>query len=166
LELAMMILDLPQARLAFAHLRPWRRALDAIEPSDARPAGVAYSLGDAVTYRAVTDAADVDAAGRFAAHHRYHQVCAVRAGRVVVESGPPGGKPGAPALDAQDDTPRQTRRAARTPDLLRHAEQNDTLTIDDKAGVSDTLLLTLNRRRGSGGHHAKRPSGSRGLPSW
>jgi evolved beta-galactosidase subunit beta len=146
LELAMMILDLPQARLAFAHLRPWRRALDAIEPSDARPAGVAYSLGDAVTYRAVTDAADVDAAGRFAAHHRYHQVCAVRAGRVVVESAPRGDLRVDRAYDDLDDTAWLTGRGAVTeagPGRLLVPAPGEAVRVAEVSGRCVILRITV-----------------------
>lgn len=109
----MMILDPNQARLALAHLRPWRRALDAVEPSDRHPAGVACSLGDAVTYRAVTHADDVDPAGRFAAHHRYRTMLAVRSGAVVVESAPREELEADREYDDLDDTAWLTGRGER-----------------------------------------------------
>jgi hypothetical protein len=83
-----MILDPRQARLALGHLRPWRRVLEALEASDDRLAGVAYSIGDIATYRTVTGARDIDPARRFFAHHLSRGVLAVRSGRLTAETAP------------------------------------------------------------------------------
>lgn len=69
-----------------AGTRKWERTLEALHGVSGLPSGIAYSMGDSLTYRsgAPVDFTTAQMVGR----RRYHQVVAAVAGEVKVEVAP------------------------------------------------------------------------------
>lgn len=87
-----------------AGTRKWERTLEALREISGLQAGVAFSIGDSLTYRGgpPADFATAELVG----HRRYHQVVAALDGEVTVEVGPQASLvPTAPYDDLSDRQP-------------------------------------------------------------
>ena len=76
-----------ESRELFAELtagtKKWDRTVEALDVAPTLEAGVAYSIGDSLTYR--RDAAAAFATDQLVGRRRYHQVVAATGGDVAVE---------------------------------------------------------------------------------
>lgn len=66
--------------------RKWERTLEALAATEGLDAGIAYSIGDSLTYR--RGLAPAFATSSLVGRRRYHQVVAATGGDVVVEVAP------------------------------------------------------------------------------